>query len=298
MLLSEKVSMRLGDRFDRLLATSRKVRIHENVMDAAFGLVATSGDKIPALAKYTCWPDYKVWLESQPDSLGRRFGFLYLGWDIMDSKGEQGTMSVRTGSGFVFMEYQDGHIKEIPVRIDLESYDLKCHQYLTVSGDKFKAINELVECGISFEEASKEWATIHQRTKQLAAESVPVLEQIKPIMFSILALMNSPKLIHYQEPAMSRQQRKQFKKGKYPFHPHHEIRLNIDKHVLNVRSATGEGTERGQYFVRAHLRFLVHPRYKNVSVTLVEPHYRGNPEIGMRNTSYAVERQNSTWPVE
>ena len=93
---------------------------------------------------------------------------------------------------------------------------------------------------------------------------------------------------------------RRLKRGKYPYHPHHEVRLNIDKHEFQITEGQGDGPERALHFVRAHLRFLVHPRYKNVSVVLVPPHWRGNPELGIMNTRYAVERTKSKWtePVE
>lgn len=269
-----------------LFEGTRKVVIHRDVFNAACDLVATSAERMPAVAKYTCWPDYNTWIETQKDDDNRRFGFLFYG----NLKGGQ---SVTYGYGMIFLEYEDGLILEVPVRYDLERYELKWDPPFKSEADLIKMLHKL--------KPEDRQPTIERFRESMSdpiaaqAKYNPVLREIKPLLIAILAFMNSPKLITSREADLTRFNSRRIKRGKFPYHPHHEIRLNIDKHRLNVSPATGAGSERGQYFVRAHLRFLVHPRYKNVSVTLVEPHFRGNPELGIRNTSYAVERQNSVW---
>lgn len=271
-----------------LLADCRKVKIHRDVMEAAATLIEnTPSDRIAALSRYTVWPDYSTWIETERTECKRRLGFLFFG------DAGNGETSVRYGYGLIFIEYEDGARVQIPVRYDMEAYKLEWDVPVPPArlreiaySDRFTPQER--------QEARRVISELEDEMSQRLLHG-PVLAAIKPALFTYLAFMNSPKLIRKREVDVRKINARRLKRGKYPFHPHHEVRLNIDKHDLKITEGLGDGPERGQHFVRAHLRFLVHPRYKNVSVALVPPHYRGNPELGMRNTSYAVDRTNSKW---
>ena len=273
----------------KLLEDTRMVRIHEDVVEQVVPLVYKEKDKLHRLSKYVCWPDKDTWLEwEETTSEGQlRYGFLF--------HGDEGK-SVLTGTGMFFLDQSThGNPITIPVRYDLESYKLYAYDVTTAVQAKLAKMARA--------DPRRQWFMDKlARNGQemidpilLSVQTKPLLDTLKPILFGLLAFMNSPKLIRTREVDVSRLNARRLKRGKYPYHPHHEVRLNIDKHAFKITQGQGDGPERCLHFVRAHLRFLVHPRYKNVSVVLVPPHYRGNPELGITNTSYAVDRQNSRW---
>ena len=263
----------------------RVVTVHDDVYQAAVELMERDATKIAGIAKFTCWPDYNTWIEIPAPKGQHTMGFLFYGGL---TKKEQ---SVTAGHGLVFIGFPDGEIMAIPVRYDLESYSLVWadHHQLALKAAKTSNASPAVVSLLSGYQRSMTDPLLIQ------AQYAGVLSHAKPLMFSLLAFINSPKLVRVRECDKARLNARRIKRGKYPFHPHHEVRLNIDKHILSITQGQGDGPERELHFVRAHLRFLVHPRYKNVSVTLVQPHYRGNPELGILNTSYAIDRTNSRW---
>lgn len=271
-----------------LLGECRKVKVHRDVFDTALTLVAkTSEEKLTELSKFTCWPDYSTWIETDYDKEGRRMGFLFYGH--LNS----GEKSVRYGYGLLVMQHADKRRTQIPVRYDLEAYDIRWH--MPVNENRLRELAMMQ--GLS-DDLRKQASQIIEDIRDPIRQQVihaPLIAQIKPILFTLLALMNSPKLIRTREVDVARLNARRLKQGKYPYHPHHEVMLNIDKHVMSITQGQGDGPERCLHFVRAHLRFLVHPRYKNVSVVLVPPHHRGNPELGIMNTSYAVGNTRSKW---
>lgn len=116
--------------------------------------------------------------------------------------------------------------------------------------------------------------------------------QLKPIIFAILALINSPKIIRSKEIDVSRINKKRAAMGRYLFHPHHEVRLNVDKRSITTVKGEGDGASKCLHFVRTHLRFVP----SQGGYTLVHPHWRGDPALGIRDTHYYADRQNSAWP--
>lgn len=270
------------------LEGATKVKIHRDVFDTALMLVdKTSPEKLAELSKFTCWPDYSTWIETEHDDEGRRMGFLFYGLD------DDGPKSVRYGFGLLVMDEPGKDRIQFPVRYDLEAYDIRWH--MPVDN---KRLHELMNMESLNPYMRQQAERIIKDTQDPIRQQVihaPIISKVKPILFTLLALMNSPKLIRTREVDVERLNARRLKRGKYPYHPHHEVRLNIDKHTLNITQGQGDGPERCLHFVRAHLRFLVHPRYKNVSVVLVPPHTRGNPELGIMNTSYAVDREHSRW---
>jgi len=283
-MFADRLKEKLSDAhlLDSLFEGTRMVSIHNDVVEAALGLLETADEeKMRQVSQYTCWPDYDTWLEFTLD--GCDIGLYFHG------EGK----SVLSGHALFMIDYKDGEdIQFVPVVIDLQKYGMGfCDLQMWA---RIKA----------------ERMGIDQRTRELfdllepgpAGGGDPILQQIrmapfvnemKPLLLTILAFMNSPKLIRTRKADVERLNARRLKRGKYPYHPHHEVRLNIDKHDFKITQGQGDGPERCLHFVRAHLRFLVHSRYKNVSVVLVPPHYRGNPELGIMNTSYAVDRQNS-----
>lgn len=114
--------------------------------------------------------------------------------------------------------------------------------------------------------------------------------KLKPIVYAILAMINSPKLIRTTPVDVSRINKRREALGRYSFHPHHEVRLDIDKRIIKTTAGHGDGASKCLHFVRTHLR-LVQGQY-----ILVRPHWRGDPALGIRDTHYRVDRKNSKWP--
>lgn len=268
-----------------LLEGCRIITVHKDVYKTACDLVARTGEKkLAELSRFTCWPDYNTWLETERDEEGRRIGFLFYG----SLKSEK---SVTYGYGLIVLDEPGKETLELPVRYDLEGYDIRYHRPM----ERADITRLLRGAGVDTLQSAME---LFERQGDLMTQRIlhaPLLNALKPILFALLALMNSPKLIRTRPINVDRLNARRLKQGRYPYHPHHEVRLNIDKHVMNITQGQGDGPERCLHFVRAHLRFLIHPRYKNVSAVLVPPHTRGNPELGIMNTSYVVDRENSKW---
>lgn len=287
MIFADRISQltRHDGLLNKLLDGSRMVAIHDDVVAEAMRLVKASDEKkMREVSKYTCWPDYDTWLECVIDDAD--VGVYFHG---------EGR-SVTQGYAMIIIDFrrEDDDLDFIPIALNLETYDVKFCDLQKVArmraermgiDNEIRAMFQLIEPSSSVSTDSLVQHAVMQ----------PFMTWFKPLLLALLAFMNSPKLIRKREVDVTRLNARRIKRGKYPFHPHHQIRLNIDKHDLKITPGLGDGPERAQHFVRAHLRFLVHPRYKNVSVVLVPPHYRGNPELGMRNTSYAVDRQHSRW---
>lgn len=134
-------------------------------------------------------------------------------------------------------------------------------------------------------EANPAPSTTFQQRLTFGAAAV----QVKPVVFAILALINSPKLIRQRPIDVSRINKKRASLGRYCFHPHHEVRLDVDKRIISTVSGSGDGTSRALHFVRTHLRF------RRGQYELVRPHWRGDPAMGIRDASYRIDRKNSKW---
>lgn len=111
-----------------------------------------------------------------------------------------------------------------------------------------------------------------------------------PLFFALLALVNSPKVVKRDPAKLEKLNRKRLSAGRYTYHPHHVVRLNVDRKTVRVGASDGgDGASRALHFVRAHLR-LWEGRY-----ILVQPHWRGDAQIGIVKPAYEVDRQTSTW---
>lgn len=116
------------------------------------------------------------------------------------------------------------------------------------------------------------------------------IAKLRPTILAVLALINSPKIVRQDPARLERLNIKRKAVGRYTFHPHHVVRLNIDRKSVRVGASDGgDGASRALHFVRAHLR-LWEGRY-----ILVQPHWRGDPQVGIRKPNYEVDRQTSKW---
>lgn len=273
-----------------MLEKSRMVRIHPDVHAAASHLIEQGIDKIEKVAPFAVWPDHETWIEGQipdEDGFGAHYGFLFYG-GIQDK-------SVTAGHGLAVLQRSiDAEAIYIPVYYDLAKFEMK---YKNPVNETEAAMAKLAPSHPLQVEYTQAMAGRTRSGNDFEAQMTlaPILKMMKPLLFTLLALMNSPKLVRQREHDHAKLNPRRIKRGKYPYYPHHEVVLNIDKHSFMVTQGQGDGPERGLHFVRSHLRFLVHPRYKNVEVSIVQPHWRGNPELGIRNTSYAMAREKSKW---
>lgn len=269
----------------QLLEGARMVKIHDDVTQAAYELAERDEEKLAKVSKFVCWPDFNTWIEFK--LAGIDFGVFF--------HGEDGK-SVTKGHCLILMDDpRRGEIQSIPVAVDLLQYHMTYQDIQQLADRKANQLGIHQRTFRSFYDAINTDDPSKNDPIALAANAAPFTKFFKKILLTMLAFLNSPKLVRKRECDMSRFNARRLKRGKYPYHPHHEVTLNIDKHVLSTTEGQGDGPERCLHFVRAHLRYLVHPRYKNVSVVLVPPHMRGNPELGIMNTSYAVVRDNSKW---
>ncbi len=114
--------------------------------------------------------------------------------------------------------------------------------------------------------------------------------KLQPVILAILALINSPKVVKRDPARLERLNKRRAAAGRYTYHPHHVVRLNVDRNQVRVSPSTGgDGATRALHFVRAHLR-LWEGRY-----ILVQPHWRGDPQVGIVKPGYEIDRQTSTW---
>jgi hypothetical protein len=253
----------------RVFEGTRKVRVHRDVMALAYTL-AVDADKLQGASRFIFMPSDKTWVEWE-DNQGK-MGFFF--------DGHNGSV----GQGFGFwgnMRHGDEPVI-VPCSIDTPAYSL--------TFDPETQRERMLENA----NGNKRYeASIEETFAKMTLESRLRIEQgmvaLKPVVWAILALINSPKIIRQHEIDQSKLNKRRTAQGRYTFHPHHEVRLNVDKHVIDTVAGSGDGCSRALHFVRAHLRFRL-GQYE-----LVRPHWRGDPALGIRDTHYAVDRQNSRW---
>lgn len=270
-----------------ILDDSRIVVVHRDVFETACNLVdRTPPERMKELSRFTCWPDYSTWMETERDDEGRRLGFMF-------KAHRKDTPSVTKGWGLIVIDEPGKEMLQVSVEYDLERYALRHHPIIDEPTARRLLRNPL----LTSTERAKVIDMLENQPDPMTQQILhaPLLNNLKPLLFTLLALMNSPKLIRTRPVNLDRINGRRIKQGKYPYHPHHQVMLNVDKHAFTITQGQGDGPERCLHFVRAHLRFLVHPRYKNVSVVLVPPHSRGNPALGLLNTSYGVQKEHSKW---
>lgn len=279
-----------------IIAQGRRVVIHPDVMELATDLVSQGEDKVRKVAPFAIWPDYDTWVEGEiPAEQGiLRFGFYFTG--SHPTTGHPYHESVSRGAGFLCVATRGPDDYEvITLDYDLAAYKL---EYKPITGAVGEALSRMPAHLRLGEEFTTALAKARQEEDPLAmsVKTAELRKVMKPILIAILALMNSPKLVRVTEHTQERFNARRLKRGKYPYFPFHQVDLNIDKTSLTVQRGQGDGPERALHFVRAHPRFYVHPRYKQASVVIVQPHWRGNPELGIKDPSYNVGREGSVWP--
>jgi hypothetical protein len=232
------------------------MRVHKDVYDLACHMAATDRDKLLSAQHLLFAPDCATWLDI--DGGEGNIGFYFHGHD---------TDNVQRGEGLLIMQRHDDEPAFVPCHIDLEEgtlsagYSPRMRKMTGMDGPALDII------------------AVNQ-----------TLSSVLPLLLAILALVNSPKVVSFLHADQKRLNRRREAKGKYLYHPHHTVRLNVDKKVQRaIRHATGDGPTRALHLVRAHLRFV-----RNQYV-LVKPHWRGDPQKGIMNTTYEADRQNSKW---
>jgi hypothetical protein len=236
----------------QLVEGCRCLRVHNDVIDLAGGIVHDAA-KLEAAAPYIFLPAVDTWIEWQDQGAGN-IGMFFGG------VGESVTMGRGFFAAHRFKDPEDSG------DMLLFNYDLETYQ-----------INHLPHPEMD----------MHDRAIHAKATA-----ELKPIIFAILALINSPKIIRSKEIDITRLNKKRASLGRYTFHPHHEVRLNVDKRVISTVKGESDGASKCLHFVRTHLRFVP----SQGGYTMVQPHWRGDPALGIRDTHYYADRQNSRWP--
>jgi hypothetical protein len=239
----------------------RSLRIHPDVMSLATHL-AIDEDKLRGAAPYVFMPAYRTWIEWE-DQVGK-MGFFF--------DGE--ARSVTNGFGmWASMKHDDAEPVLISSAFNVPGFELTFAPQLGIDPSRFE----------------RGFITEQQFTLDQRITVQQSLTTLKPMVWAVLALINSPKIIRRREVDVRRINKRRQALGRYTFHPHHEVRLNVDKRIIETVTGTGDGASRALHFVRTHLRFRL-GQYE-----LVSPHWRGDPALGIKDTHYAVDRQNSKW---
>lgn len=261
---------------------ARVLRIHPDVLRLGTGL-AQDPDKLKAAAPYMFMPAHKTWIEWE--QAGCKMGFFF------DGQSRNGH-SVTHGYGIMAVK-RLGHDPEpslIGTEFSIPDFTLSVNH--TMGMEPNRTMAQLIQTGASPLQAMDMMERFKPNISfETQTAMSRMLSLLKPSIWAILALINSPKIIRQQPIDLSRLNKRRLALGRYTFHPHHEVRLNIDKHIIDTVSGEGEGASKCLHFVRTHLRFVPHwGQY-----TLVHPHWRGDPALGIRDTHYRADRTNSKW---
>lgn len=230
------------------------LRVHKDVTDLALELVASDSEKLTMGMKEAFWPAESCWFEWE---MGPGTDFQPGGvMGVMFGGGD-----VRAGNG-VYYSWKHGQPTlhtAVPFVFDAEEE--------TFDADLTKMdYTDPMRMAVAWNSG------------------------IRPVILALLALLNSPKIVKRAPAKLDKLNRKREAAGKYTYHPHHTVRINIDRKTVRVGdTGGGDGASRALHMVRAHLR-LWEGRY-----ILVRPHWRGDPVIGIRNTSYEMDRSGSRW---
>lgn len=248
---------------------ARRVRVHKDVMALAYSL-AIDAKKLEAASRFIFFPSEKTWIEWEDDQ--GKMGMFFEGHQA----------SVTEGLGFWAHSRHGTDPQVVPCFVDTPRYALafkpEQHRQLLL-----KKAEGNVGATNKVRDAFKDMTFESQMKIQGSFDTV------KPVIWAVLALINSPKIIRQHPIDQSKLNKRRQALGRYTFHPHHEVRLNVDKHIIDTASGETDGASRCLHFVRAFLRFRL-GQYE-----LVRPHWRGDPALGIRDTHYAVDRQNSKW---
>lgn len=120
----------------------------------------------------------------------------------------------------------------------------------------------------------------HDRANKLTAL---MTEDIRTRILATLGLLATPRLIHIEKDDLARLNKARVKRGNYPYIETHKVRLSLSLREEIKRQQHAEtGAERMLHFVRAHWRFRLG------QLEMVRPHWRGNPELGIKKPNYEV----------
>jgi hypothetical protein len=136
------------------------------------------------------------------------------------------------------------------------------------------------------------WVTAYwEKQNKGGAEFDGVISDVVGVTVSLLALINSPRIIGRQQHMPSRVLEQKltrgFGVGKFPLHAWTEIKLEVAK---PIEIDDGEPHEahltgrRALHFVRKHLRLW------NGELIYVTSHWRGDPALGIKQSRYRVVR--------
>ena len=116
-------------------------------------------------------------------------------------------------------------------------------------------------------------------------------EKLTRQIYGCIALLAAPDVIERRRVEVGKLNKKRSKSGKPPLADHDFVRLRLQRVNADDAQALHEakpehasaGGRRKQHFVRCHLRF-----YKSSGLTLVRPHWRGDPSLGVQAPRHMV----------
>lgn len=260
MIFLDKLSQHrdFGSIMSKVAEGATVIRVHRDVANLALKLAEEDKDKLLKAGRLLFAPDYDTWLDVD---LGEgNLGFYF--------HGTQG-QSITRGDTLLFMQR---HSEEDPLLIP---------SHLNLQTGAFR---------LGYDPTSQKRLPVPMTDHGLDHfAGGQFLATMTPLILAILALVNSPKVVAKVWNDNAKLNAKRVSRGKYAYHPHHAVRLNVDKKALRTTGAVGQGQSKALHMVRAHLR-LVGDRY-----VLVSPHWRGDPKVGIMRTTYEVDRNNSRW---
>lgn len=233
------------------------MRVHHDVWKLASEMVEQDADKLRRAAPALFAPDFNTWFDI--DLGDGQIGFYF--------QGHKG--SVTTGDTMLLMQkHGDPEPILVPCNLNLPT------GRLALGFDPHRMKNLPVP------------AKDHGIDPILGGQ---LLDGMLPPILAVMALVNSPKVVKRGFADQAKINKKREARGRYRYHPHHTVTLDIDKKTVRTTAGVGVGASKCLHMVRAHLR-LVNDHY-----VLVTPHWRGDPALGIRNTAYEAGRRNSKW---
>lgn len=109
-----------------------------------------------------------------------------------------------------------------------------------------------------------------------------LMSDLRRVIIATLCLLSSPGRYELREVDFNRLNRARARSGKWPLLAYKEVRIAIAGTPPTVTPASGHGAARALHWVRAHLRL-----YRG-KVILVSPHWRGDPQLGVKRPAYVI----------
>lgn len=238
-----------------LVQDAKRMTISHDVAEHCFELAIKDSHKLPDISPYAVWPATTTWLEFP--YVGMQAGIYFYGNENQD---------VQCGDGLLILNTCDGRPPiMLAVKINLPDYSITYNNQN--SSESF------------------------QKRIEMTAAANAIIDKLKEVIVTLLILLNSPKITVEETDDKHKINKKRTKAGKIPLFTETKVKLSV-AHKLSSRANNQHSDLHGEtreHYVRAHLRYLVHPKYKKASIILVSPHKRGNPAKGMNKASYVVE---------